>query len=55
MEDLFEKAVEFIKNPDSGDGYTPDNMQKLKFYALYKQATEGKCTGMLFQHLYPLD
>ena len=43
--ELFEKAVNFIKDPNNGNGFTPNNMQKLQFYVLYKQATEGPCTG----------
>ncbi|KAL8448568.1 hypothetical protein Emag_003883 [Eimeria magna] len=35
----FEKAVEYVRKPVGG--MHPDRAQKLRFYGLYKQATEG--------------
>ncbi|KAL8432834.1 hypothetical protein ACSSS7_004334 [Eimeria intestinalis] len=35
----FEKAVEYVRKP-AGEMH-PDTAQKLRFYGLYKQATEG--------------
>ena len=35
----FEKAVEFVRKPAKGEA--PSTSQKLRFYGLYKQATEG--------------
>lgn len=39
----FEKMVDFAQSTDSG--IDMNNEQKLKLYALYKQATEGDVTG----------
>lgn len=36
----FDKAVEFVRKPAQGS-QTPSTEQKLRFYGLYKQATEG--------------
>jgi len=44
-EELFNKALAFIKDPSNADKFTPDNMQRLQFYAYFKQATEGPCKG----------
>ncbi|KAL8270056.1 hypothetical protein Esti_006006 [Eimeria stiedai] len=35
----FEKAVEYVRKP--AGGMHPNTAQKLRFYGLYKQATEG--------------
>eukprot|EP01017_Pseudomicrothorax_dubius_P024795 TRINITY_DN2635_c0_g1_i2.p1 TRINITY_DN2635_c0_g1~~TRINITY_DN2635_c0_g1_i2.p1 ORF type:complete len:104 (-),score=28.43 TRINITY_DN2635_c0_g1_i2:182-493(-) len=40
----FEKALEYIKN-SSSTGLEMTNKHKLLFYALFKQATDGQCTG----------
>ncbi|MFW5825391.1 MAG: acyl-CoA-binding protein [Marinobacter sp.] len=43
LETRFNEAVDYIQN---GRGQaSPSNEQKLEFYALYKQATEGDVTG----------
>jgi len=44
-DELFEKALAFIKDTSNSDKFQPDNMQKLQFYAYYKQITEGPCKG----------
>jgi len=47
LEEDFTLAVELItKGPRQGkaDAVNLSNEQKLKFYGLYKQSTEGKCT-----------
>lgn len=43
LETRFNEAVDYIQN-GRGD-QSPSNDQKLEFYALYKQATEGNVTG----------
>lgn len=43
LETRFNDAVDFIQN-GRGDA-SPSNEQKLEFYALYKQATEGDVSG----------
>lgn len=43
LETRFKEAVDFIQN-GRGDA-NPSNDQKLEFYALYKQATEGDVSG----------
>ena len=40
----FEYCVKHINSSKSGEVET-SNQDKLEFYALYKQATLGKCTG----------
>ena len=44
-EELFQKALAFIKDTSNSDKFQPDNMQKLQFYAIYKQVTDGPCKG----------
>ncbi|GAB6029562.1 hypothetical protein CHUAL_005307 [Chamberlinius hualienensis] len=39
----FEAAVNVIKNLPKDGPYQPSNDMKLRFYSLYKQATEGPC------------
>ena len=43
LETRFNEAVDFIQK-GQGDA-SPSNDQKLEFYALYKQATEGDVSG----------
>lgn len=43
LETRFNEAVDYIQN-GRGD-QSPSNEQKLAFYALYKQATEGDVSG----------
>ena len=43
LETRFNEAVDFIQK-GQGDA-NPSNDQKLEFYALYKQATEGDVSG----------
>lgn len=40
----FQTALNFIKN--SGSETDLSNKQKLDFYGLFKQATEGPCKGI---------
>ncbi|KAH0485797.1 MAG: hypothetical protein KVP17_002846 [Porospora cf. gigantea B] len=40
----FDQAAAFVANPANGT-WTPTNDQKLRFYSLFKQATEGDCTA----------
>ena len=43
LKQQFEDAVKYVQ---SGEGNTkPSNEEKLKFYALYKQATDGDVKG----------
>jgi len=43
LKDEFEKAVAFIK---SGEGtYKPSQSEQLRFYALFKQASQGDVSG----------
>lgn len=45
LKQLFEEAVEKVRNaPDDGN-FKPSNDYKLKMYALYRQATDGDVTG----------
>ena len=46
--ELFNKAVDFVKDAHNGKDFKADNTQKLQFYALYKQAANGSCTGLHF-------
>lgn len=41
----FTNALNFIKNSSSETELS--NKQKLDFYGLFKQATEGPCKGMM--------
>lgn len=43
LSELFETTVAFAQSADSG--LDMNNDQKLRLYALYKQATEGDVTG----------
>jgi acyl-CoA-binding protein len=44
VQERFNTAVEFIKNlpPSTPESPAMSNEDKLKFYALYKQATQGE-------------
>lgn len=42
LEQRFDKAVWLIRNGPPADSSTSE---KLKFYSLFKQATEGDCTA----------
>ncbi len=53
-DELFEKALAFIKDTSNSDKFQPDNMQKLQFYAYYKQITEGACKGIKFFNIASL-
>ncbi|CAG7821947.1 unnamed protein product [Allacma fusca] len=44
VEAKFTAAVKVIKSLPSDGPYQPSNDTKLKFYSLYKQATEGQCS-----------
>jgi diazepam-binding inhibitor (GABA receptor modulating acyl-CoA-binding protein) len=47
MSDLptrFKNALEFVKNSPPGE-VEMSNQQKLSFYAIFKQATDGECKG----------
>eukprot|EP00009_Paramoeba_aestuarina_P004186 CAMPEP_0201508112 /NCGR_PEP_ID=MMETSP0161_2-20130828/1566_1 /ASSEMBLY_ACC=CAM_ASM_000251 /TAXON_ID=180227 /ORGANISM="Neoparamoeba aestuarina, Strain SoJaBio B1-5/56/2" /LENGTH=96 /DNA_ID=CAMNT_0047902661 /DNA_START=54 /DNA_END=344 /DNA_ORIENTATION=+ len=39
----FKKAVEYVQNAGDSSNSKLTNDDKLKFYALFKQATVGKC------------
>ena len=41
----FAAANKFITSSDSKGGPSLSNADKLQFYALFKQATQGPCTG----------
>jgi acyl-CoA-binding protein len=43
LETKFAKAVYLVRNGPPKEGVSTD--EKLKVYALYKQATEGDCTA----------
>ena len=47
LQKRFEACVNFIHNikPGDPDALEIDNMMKLEFYGMYKQATEGDCKG----------
>jgi acyl-CoA-binding protein len=45
LEEKFKKCVEYIQNVPSNAPYQASNQEKLQFYALFKQATEGPCKG----------
>jgi len=45
MADLYEQALAFIADTNNAEKFTPDNMQKLQFYACFKQISEGPCKG----------
>lgn len=42
--DSFNFAVEQVRSPDTKNSRLPTDAERLQFYALYKQATVGKCT-----------
>lgn len=44
LQQAFKDAVAMVQDPKGG-GAQPDNATKLKFYALFKQATEGDCAA----------
>lgn len=43
IEDNFKFATDAVRNSETSNGKAPSNEVKLKFYALYKQATVGPC------------
>lgn len=43
LDENFKFAVSQIRNTKQSDNNKPSNKEKLEFYALYKQATIGKC------------
>ena len=45
LDKQFELCTKIINSSKPGEGPELTNELKLKFYALYKQATIGKCTG----------
>ncbi len=45
LEARFEAAVEQVRQAPADGPFKPDNELKLKMYALYRQATDGDCTG----------
>ena len=47
LQKRFDACVKFINTTKPGDpnAMDIDNMMKLEFYAIYKQATVGDCTG----------
>jgi acyl-CoA-binding protein len=45
LSEKFKKAVNFIQNLPKDAPYQASASEKLEFYALFKQATEGKCTA----------
>jgi hypothetical protein len=45
IEDAFKQADDFIKSNGESTGTKLTNNQKLRFYALYKVATEGEAKG----------
>src|SRR2546429_243056 len=44
LEDKFKAAVKVIHSLPKDGPYQPSNSTKLKFYGLFKQATEGPCS-----------
>ena len=50
MADLYDAALAFIKDTSNAEKFTPDNQQKLQFYALFKQINEGPCKGNISLH-----
>jgi len=44
LEDRFSAAVRVIQTLPKDGPYQPSNSTKLRFYSLFKQGTEGKCT-----------
>ena len=45
MAENFDKAVEHVRSLPKDGPVTLSNEEKLRFYSLYKQATEGDVTG----------
>lgn len=45
LDEKFQKAVGMINSKPGPETPKVNMKQKLSFYALYKQATEGKCTA----------
>jgi acyl-CoA-binding protein len=43
LDENFKFAVNQIRNTKQTDAKKPSDKEKLQFYALYKQATVGKC------------
>ena len=45
----FQAANKYITSADSKDGPSLSNGDRLKFYGLFKQATQGPCSGKYIQ------
>mmetsp|Transcript_7469 Transcript_7469/g.6796 ORF Transcript_7469/g.6796 Transcript_7469/m.6796 type:complete len:99 (+) Transcript_7469:47-343(+) len=45
VEELYKKALAFNQDPSNSDKFSPDNTQRLKFYAYFKQINSGQCKG----------
>lgn len=45
LESRFQEAVENVRNAPSDGPYKPSNDEKLRMYALYRQATDGDVQG----------
>ena len=45
MEAQFKDALAFVNDPSNANGSKQSNETKLKFYAYFKQATDGDCKG----------
>lgn len=43
LQEKFDLAVNYIQNLPPSGPYNPSNDEKLQFYSLFKQATEGPC------------
>lgn len=46
IQENFDFTVETVRNSVSRSENGPTNAEKLKFYALYKQATVGRCNTL---------
>jgi len=45
LEENFQKAVEYARDPTKGGAWGMSSDQKLAIYGCYKQVTEGPCQG----------
>lgn len=45
LETRFKQAVEEVRNAPTDGPYKPGNEEKLRMYALYRQATDGDVQG----------
>ena len=43
LQEKFDLAVAYIQGLPPSGPYNPSNDEKLQFYSLYKQSTEGPC------------